>query len=146
MRQGHRTPSWCSPSSETTTRSEVAPPPRLSMRSAWPWLRSWAPRFDVPRAGRRRSSRRGVRPANRPYYGLARVLYFGFGVRPLATSMPNPQKVIIVFGSSRPGAAEADYEQARKLGHALAVRGFIICIGGIEGPLAGAAPRALDPS
>lgn len=46
--------------------------------------------------------------------------------------MPSP-KMITVFGSSRPRAGEADYEEARTLGQALAVRGFVVCSGGYGG-------------
>src|SRR2546422_7345960 len=60
----------------------------------------------------------------------------------LATSMPNPQKVVTVFGSSRPRAGDADYQQARELGHALAGRGFIVCTGGFCGGMGGGPPRA----
>jgi hypothetical protein len=42
-------------------------------------------------------------------------------------------KVITVFGSSRPRAGEADYEEARALGSALAARGFVVCSGGYAG-------------
>ncbi len=58
--------------------------------------------------------------------------------------MPNPQKVVTVFGSSRPRAGEADYEQARKLGHALAGRGFIVCTGGYGGVMEGASRGAKE--
>src|SRR2546426_4508320 len=60
----------------------------------------------------------------------------------LATSMPNPQKVVTVFGSSRPRAGDADYQQARELGHALAGRGFIVCTGGYGGGKGRAPPGA----
>ena len=42
-------------------------------------------------------------------------------------------KIITVFGSSRPRAGEADYEEARLLGRALARRGFAVCSGGYGG-------------
>src|SRR5207245_10472245 len=61
-----------------------------------------------------------------------------------ATSMPNPQKVITVFGSSPPRAGDADYEQARELGHALAGRGFVICTGGYGGVMEAASPGAKE--
>src|SRR2546425_3260057 len=57
--------------------------------------------------------------------------------------MPNPQKVITVFGSSRPRAGDADYQQARELGHALAGRGFVVCTGGYGG-VKGGAPRGAE--
>src|SRR5947209_14763548 len=62
----------------------------------------------------------------------------------LATSMPNPQKVVTVFGSSRPRAGDADYQQARELGHALAGRGFIVCTGGYGGVMEGASRGAKE--
>jgi uncharacterized protein (TIGR00730 family) len=41
--------------------------------------------------------------------------------------------IITVFGSSRPRAGEADYEEARHLGGELARRGFQVCSGGYGG-------------
>jgi len=41
--------------------------------------------------------------------------------------------IITVFGSSRPRAGEADYEEARQLGSELARRGFQVCSGGYTG-------------
>jgi uncharacterized protein (TIGR00730 family) len=46
------------------------------------------------------------------------------------TSKP---KIIVVFGSSRPREGDADYEEARQLGDALATRGFRVCSGGYGG-------------
>jgi uncharacterized protein (TIGR00725 family) len=43
------------------------------------------------------------------------------------------QKIITVFGSSRPGEGHADYEEARTLGNVLAARGFAVCTGGYGG-------------
>jgi uncharacterized protein (TIGR00730 family) len=43
------------------------------------------------------------------------------------------QKIVTVFGSSRPREGEADYEEARVLGRALAKHGFAICSGGYGG-------------
>jgi uncharacterized protein (TIGR00730 family) len=45
----------------------------------------------------------------------------------------NQQKIVTVFGSSRPREGEADYEEARVLGRALAKHGFAICSGGYGG-------------
>jgi uncharacterized protein (TIGR00730 family) len=42
-------------------------------------------------------------------------------------------KVISVFGSSRPRDGEAQYQQAQKLGAALAESGFEVCTGGYGG-------------
>jgi uncharacterized protein (TIGR00730 family) len=41
--------------------------------------------------------------------------------------------VVTVFGSSRPREGEADYEEARILGRALAKHGFAVCSGGYGG-------------
>src|SRR6202521_4613682 len=41
--------------------------------------------------------------------------------------------VVTVFGSSRPREGEADYEEARILGRALAKHGFSVCSGGYGG-------------
>ena len=41
--------------------------------------------------------------------------------------------VVTVFGSSRPREGDADYEEARTLGRALAKHGFSICSGGYGG-------------
>jgi predicted Rossmann-fold nucleotide-binding protein len=38
--------------------------------------------------------------------------------------------VVTVFGSSRPREGDADYEEARVLGRALAKHGFSVCSGG----------------
>lgn len=53
-------------------------------------------------------------------------------------------KVITVFGSSRPHAGEADYEEARALGQALAGRGFVICTGGYGGVMEAASRGAKE--
>ncbi|MBV9887117.1 MAG: LOG family protein [Acidobacteria bacterium] len=46
------------------------------------------------------------------------------------------EKIITVFGSSRPREGEPDYENARELGRALAVAGFAVCSGGYAGVMA----------
>ena len=43
------------------------------------------------------------------------------------------EKIVTVFGSSRPREGEADYEVARVLGRALAKHGFAVCSGGYGG-------------
>jgi uncharacterized protein (TIGR00725 family) len=43
------------------------------------------------------------------------------------------QKVVTVFGSSRPNEGDAAYAEARSLGGALAAGGFIVCTGGYGG-------------
>jgi len=47
--------------------------------------------------------------------------------------MENAEKIITVFGSSRPLAGDADYAEARELGKALGVAGFAVCSGGYGG-------------
>jgi uncharacterized protein (TIGR00730 family) len=44
--------------------------------------------------------------------------------------------IITVFGSSRPRQGDADYEEARVLGRALARHGFAVCSGGYGGVMA----------
>jgi uncharacterized protein (TIGR00730 family) len=46
------------------------------------------------------------------------------------------EKIITVFGSSRPREGETDYEDARSLGHVLAGAGFAVCSGGYGGVMA----------
>jgi uncharacterized protein (TIGR00730 family) len=41
--------------------------------------------------------------------------------------------IVTVFGSSRPREGDADYEEARILGRALAKQGFSVCTGGYGG-------------
>ena len=43
------------------------------------------------------------------------------------------EKIVTVFGSSRPREGEADYDEARVLGRALAKHGFAVCSGGYGG-------------
>src|SRR5215467_2151660 len=43
--------------------------------------------------------------------------------------------IVTVFGSSRPRAGDADYEEARALGYALAKHGFAVCSGGYGGAM-----------
>jgi uncharacterized protein (TIGR00730 family) len=47
--------------------------------------------------------------------------------------MDTDSRVITVFGSSRPRDGEPDYEDARRLGVALAAHGFVVCSGGYGG-------------
>ena len=54
------------------------------------------------------------------------------------------QKVITVFGSSRPREGEPDYEDARALGSALAAAGFAVCTGGYGGVMAAVSRGAKD--
>lgn len=43
------------------------------------------------------------------------------------------ERIVTVFGSSRPREDHADYEEARALGRALAAAGFGVCSGGYAG-------------
>src|SRR5580693_1873705 len=43
------------------------------------------------------------------------------------------ESIVTVFGSSRPREGDADYEEARVLGRALAKHGFLVCSGGYGG-------------
>ncbi len=54
------------------------------------------------------------------------------------------QRVVTVFGSSRPHDGEADYEEARLLGRLLAERGFEVCSGGYAGVMAAVSRGAKD--
>jgi uncharacterized protein (TIGR00725 family) len=45
----------------------------------------------------------------------------------------NTEKIVTVFGSSRPKEGDPDYADARALGRALAKRGFAVCSGGYGG-------------
>jgi uncharacterized protein (TIGR00725 family) len=47
------------------------------------------------------------------------------------------EKIITVFGSSRPLESEPDYENSRTLGRVLAEHGFAVCSGGYGGVMAG---------
>jgi uncharacterized protein (TIGR00730 family) len=54
------------------------------------------------------------------------------------------EKIITVFGSSRPREGEADYEEARALGRVLAQNGFAVCSGGYGGVMAGVSRGAKE--
>jgi uncharacterized protein (TIGR00725 family) len=56
------------------------------------------------------------------------------------------ERIITVFGSSRPRQGEPDYEEARALGYALAERGFAVCSGGYGGVMAGVSQGAKEAS
>lgn len=58
--------------------------------------------------------------------------------------MAGTTKVVTVFGSSRPQAGEADYEEARALGAELARRGFAVCSGGYGGTMEAASRGAKE--
>jgi uncharacterized protein (TIGR00730 family) len=54
------------------------------------------------------------------------------------------EKIVTVFGSSRPKAGEAEYEEARELGKLLAGRGFAVCSGGFGGVMEGVSRGAKE--
>lgn len=54
------------------------------------------------------------------------------------------EKIITVFGSSRPEAGHVDYQEARVLGAALVRRGFAICTGGYGGVMEAASRGAKE--
>ena len=58
--------------------------------------------------------------------------------------MPDATRIVTVFGSSRPHAGDADYEEARELGGALAGRGFMVCSGGYGGVMEAASRGAKE--
>jgi len=45
------------------------------------------------------------------------------------------EKIVTVFGSSRPETGDAEYEEARALGMALATSGLAVCTGGYGGTM-----------
>jgi uncharacterized protein (TIGR00725 family) len=47
--------------------------------------------------------------------------------------MQREERIITVFGSSRPHPGDAEYEEARALGSELARLGFVVCSGGYGG-------------
>jgi uncharacterized protein (TIGR00725 family) len=57
--------------------------------------------------------------------------------------MPN-EKIVTVFGSSRPLEGEPDYEHSRALGRSLAEHGFAVCTGGYGGVMAGVSRGAKE--
>ena len=56
------------------------------------------------------------------------------------------EKIVTVFGSSRPKAGDVEYEEARELGKLLAQRGFAICSGGFGGVMEGVSRGAKEGS
>jgi uncharacterized protein (TIGR00730 family) len=54
------------------------------------------------------------------------------------------ERVITVFGSSRPREDHADYQEARLLGRALAEAGFAVCSGGYAGVMEAASRGAKE--
>jgi uncharacterized protein (TIGR00725 family) len=56
----------------------------------------------------------------------------------------NDERIVTVFGSSRLGEGNADYAEARELGHRLAERGFAVCSGGYGGVMEAASRGAKE--
>jgi uncharacterized protein (TIGR00725 family) len=56
----------------------------------------------------------------------------------------NVEKIVTVFGSSRPQEGDADYAEARELGKQLARRGLAVCSGGYGGVMEGVSRGAKD--
>jgi uncharacterized protein (TIGR00725 family) len=54
------------------------------------------------------------------------------------------EKIVTVFGSSRPKAGDSEYEEARELGKLLAQRGFAVCSGGFGGVMEGVSRGAKE--
>src|SRR5713226_8908307 len=60
------------------------------------------------------------------------------------SEMMAPEKIITVFGSSRPHEGDADYEHSRALGRALGERGWEVCTGGYGGVMEGVSRGAKE--
>lgn len=58
--------------------------------------------------------------------------------------MRSKEKVVTVFGSSRPHEGDAGYAEARALGAALAAQGWIVCSGGYGGVMEGVSRGAKE--
>ena len=56
----------------------------------------------------------------------------------------NGERIVTVFGSSRPGEGDADYAEARALGLRLAERGFAVSSGGYGGVMEAASRGAKE--
>lgn len=54
------------------------------------------------------------------------------------------EKIVTVFGSSRPKEGDAEYAEARALGRFLAQRGFAVCSGGFGGVMEGVSRGAKE--
>jgi uncharacterized protein (TIGR00730 family) len=54
----------------------------------------------------------------------------------------NGQPIISIFGSYSPGPGEPLYEQAYRVGHALASAGYVVCNGGYDGTMEASAKGA----
>ena len=56
----------------------------------------------------------------------------------------NAERIVTVFGSSRPREGSSDYEEARLLGAAIARAGFAVCSGGYGGVMEAASRGAKE--
>ena len=56
----------------------------------------------------------------------------------------NDERIVTVFGSSRPSEGDSDYAEARELGRRLAERGFAVCSGGYGGVMEAASRGAKE--
>ena len=56
----------------------------------------------------------------------------------------NDERIVTVFGSSRPSEGDAEYAEARELGRRLAERGFAVCSGGYGGVMEAASRGAKE--
>jgi len=54
------------------------------------------------------------------------------------------EKIVTVFGSSRPKQGDAEYEESRALGRLLAQRGLAVCSGGFGGVMEGVSRGAKE--
>jgi uncharacterized protein (TIGR00725 family) len=54
------------------------------------------------------------------------------------------ERIVTVFGSSRPQEGDADYEEARELGKVIAGSGFAVCSGGYGGVMEAVSRGAKD--
>jgi len=54
------------------------------------------------------------------------------------------ERIITVFGSSRPVETDADYQEAKELGRCLAEHGFAVCSGGYGGVMEGVSRGAKE--
>jgi uncharacterized protein (TIGR00725 family) len=54
------------------------------------------------------------------------------------------ERIVTVFGSSRPAAGDADYQEAFQLGKELGARGFAVCSGGYGGVMEAVSRGAKD--
>jgi uncharacterized protein (TIGR00725 family) len=56
----------------------------------------------------------------------------------------NPERIVTIFGSSRPHEGDPEYQEARVLGQSLAERGFAVCTGAYAGVMEAVSRGAKD--